>query len=288
MHNEIFYTNKKIKKDIKLAVLSDIHYCYPDYKINIFSKLVKQIKKNQPDYICIVGDILDEANCTNIDDLVNFFKEISIIAPVIIVIGNRDQKIFNYQTKKWEFFQNKNLFQAFNKLNNVFFLDDNTYEDENNNISFYGINLPYEHYEIKKESYESFTTAINKLKCNLKKTSYNITLLHSPINIYNFIKKNPTHNLNKTDLILNGHMHNGCLPFIFTNPFNKIFKSSVSLISPFRTLFPQFAQGKVYGHKDGYIYQGVIKFSKIAKHFSKFDFIYAKKVQFITIKKSSS
>ncbi len=59
MYNEDFYTNKDIK-DIKIALLSDIHYS-PNYNLKIFEKLTTQIKNNIPNYICILGDILDNS-----------------------------------------------------------------------------------------------------------------------------------------------------------------------------------------------------------------------------------
>ena len=80
-------------------------------------------------------------------------------------------------------------------------------------------------------------------------------------------------------------MHNGCVPYIFTKPFNKIFKSSISLINPLRKFFQPYSQGRIYKIKDGFIYEGLNKFSHSTKQFHKLDFIYQKNVQFITIKK---
>ena len=70
MHNELFKTNKNIN-DIKIALLSDIHY-HPEFNTKIFNSLLKQIKKNKPNYICIAGDILDNTNIKKIDTLIIF------------------------------------------------------------------------------------------------------------------------------------------------------------------------------------------------------------------------
>ena len=40
MHNELFYTNKKIDK-FKIAVISDIHY-YQEYKDKILCRIILQ------------------------------------------------------------------------------------------------------------------------------------------------------------------------------------------------------------------------------------------------------
>ena len=279
MHNETFYTNKNID-DIKIALISDIHY-YQKYKDKIFCRLLKQIKNNQPNYITIVGDILDSSNINDINRLINFFKDLSNIAPVIFVKGNHDEKT-GYM-HNWYFQENQLLIKELNKLKNVHFLDDTIYQDKN--ITFYGFNLSYNYYECEMESYKCFCDEVSKLKCCIPKDTYNITLIHTPINIYNFLKENKKHHLNNSDLILSGHMHNGCLPFIISHPLNKLFKTSRGLISPNRSLFPKYAQGRVYEEHEGYIYEGVTKLSHSTKYFHNFDIFFQKNVEFITIKK---
>ena len=285
MHNEYFYTTKNIPKDIKIALMSDIHYHYPNYNLKILISLIKQLKSNIPDYICITGDILDTTACKNIQELINFLNEITRIAPTIVVLGNHDEK--SKKNNKWQKVRNEELITSFKHIKNLHFLDDKTFTDKNNNITFYGFNFSFKHYEIDNETYESFEKEANKLNGTLPSNTYNVTLFHSPINIYNFIKNNPKHNLNKTDLILSGHMHNGCLPYFITRFLNKTFKTTRTLISPLRTFFPKNAQGKIPKIKDGYVHQGIIKFSKTSKPFNKLDYLYQKKVQFINIKKSS-
>ena len=80
-------------------------------------------------------------------------------------------------------------------------------------------------------------------------------------------------------------MHNGCLPFTLSYIINKLFKSSRGLISPTRKIFPKYAQGRIY-ERGGYVYQGIMKLSHSTKFFNYFDFIFQKKVQFITIKQN--
>ena len=93
---------------------------------------------------------------------------------------------------------------------------------------------------------------------------------------------------NKCDLILSGHMHNGCLPYWFSKFINKTFKTSRSIISPLRTILPKYSQGKIYNDiKDGFVYEGINKLSKCTKNFHKFDFIYSKNIQLLTIKKNT-
>lgn len=278
MHTEIFTTKKDIK-ETKIALLSDIHY-HSNYNQKIFDNIITQIKNNKPDYINIAGDILDSSNTKNLDKLKNFLEQLSKIAPTIVVIGNHDEKMG--QMHKWKFEPSKRLIELLNSIPNIHLLRDETYTKDN--ITFYGIDFSYQYYEKDFETYESFCNELKDKKCNIPKDTYNIMLIHTPINIYNFLKKNPNHKLNNSDLILSGHMHNGCLPFWISNTLNKLFKTSRSIISPTRKIFPKYAQGRIY-EKDGYVYEGLMKFSNSTKIFNKIDFIYHKQVTFITIKK---
>ena len=283
MHKEFFYTNKNIN-EFTIALISDIHYSYPNYNINFFYKIITQLKNNKPNYICVCGDILDDSKYTQLEELKNFFNEIARIAPVIVVLGNHDNKTGNLW--KWKELNNKELLTMFKHVKNLHLLNDSTFID--NNICFYGFNLSFHHYEVEDESYNSFTKETNELKTKLYNKYYNITLFHSPINIYNFIRNNPKHELNKTDLILSGHMHNGLLPFCITNFINKAFNSTRSLVAPSKTLFPKYAQGRVEDVKYGYVYEGVSKLSDSTKFFHTFNNLYKTNVEFITIKKDNN
>ena len=279
MYNEYFNTNKKIP-DVKIALMSDIHYA-PKYKTKILDDLYNQIIENKPDYICITGDILDNALYKKLDPLIKWFEDLAKISPVIIVYGNHDTK--KGYRHHWEEEQNSHLRNILNNIDNIHFLEDKTWQD--NNIVFYGYNPSYKYYEIDREKYSSFCHEMDKTHCPFKEDNYNILLIHTPINIYKYIQNNPNTNLAKTDLILSGHTHNGCIPFCITRFFNKYFKTTRSLINPVRIFFAKYTQGKVYEKPEGFIHQAIIKFAYSTKFYSKFDFFYQKKVEFINIKR---
>lgn len=279
---EIFKTNKNIK-ELNLAVISDIHY-YDNFNQKTFDTIINQIKEKKPDYTCIVGDILDDSSCENLEKLENFLTTLSNITPIIAVIGNHDEKTGSMW--KWKNKKNEKLLTILKSNKNIRFLEDETYTKDN--ITFYGFNPSYYYYEKSKEKYEVFEKEANELKSNLPKNTYNITLIHTPINIYTFIKNNPKHFLNNTDLILSGHMHNGCLPSFITKPINKLFKTTRSIIAPKKTLFPKYAQGRVHKIKDGYIYEGITKLANSTKGFHKFNSLYKTQVKFIKIKSTKN
>ena len=280
MNQEIFYTKKNIK-DINIALLSDIHY-HPKFNNKIFEKILKQTKNSNVSYITIVGDLIDSSDIKEFESLNSFLKELASIAPTIVILGNHEEKAgFIHH---WHHYKNEKFLNMLKSIKNLYLLEDSTYNDKN--ITFYGFNTSYKYYNDDEESYESFCNEMNQIKPSLDRNKFNITLIHSPMNIYTYLEKNPENELNKSDLILSGHMHNGCLPLWITKLINKTFKSTRSLISPSRSLFPKFAQGRNY-QKNGYIYQGLSKFSYSTKLFHIFDKLYSKNITIITIKKDA-
>ena len=82
MYNETFNTSKNVS-DIKIALLSDIHY-YPKYNTKILDRLLKQIQDNKPNYLCIAGDILDFTNITDFSKIINWLKKITSICDSVL------------------------------------------------------------------------------------------------------------------------------------------------------------------------------------------------------------
>ena len=277
MHKEIFYTDKDINV-FRLAVFSDLHY-YENYSKKLLNKIVKQVRDSKADYILILGDILDSSDCVELDGLRDFLTTLASITTTIVIVGNHDAK--EGYRHHWNSNHNEELMKLLKSIDNLHCLDDSNYTV--NGINFYGFNMSYDYYD-KNEPYEMFEEEIKDINPKLNDKNYNITLVHSPINIYKFLKRNINHELNKTDLILSGHMHNGCLPYWFSNMINKAFHTSRSFASPDHSYFPKYGQGRVY-ERDGYIYQGISKFSHSTQLFSLFDWIYVKKITIIDVKK---
>ena len=114
-HIETFTTNK-INKDIKIALLSDIHY-HDRFSTRLLNKLTKQIKNSQPDYICLVGDIVDQVKYKKLDKLITFLSNISTIAPIICVLGHHDQK--SGSLWNWHYDNHNLLIESLQKIPNL-------------------------------------------------------------------------------------------------------------------------------------------------------------------------
>jgi len=243
--NKIY--NLKNKINAQIVLISDIHF-YDENDLKRLNKVLHQIKKINPDYICIPGDLTDISNIKDENKLIDWLKELSNISKVIISIGNHEfyinkaKKIFGLNTK---------LLNKIKNINNLYLLD-----NENkiiDNINFIGLTIPMEYYY---NNNVDFNMCLKYIKTNKK--YYNILLCHSPINIS---KKEIIYKI-KVDLILCGHMHGGITPRIL----RPIFKNR-GIISPRYKLFPKIAYGHLkINNTDIIISSGVTVISHINKY----------------------
>lgn len=267
----------------KIALFSDIHYD-KDYDIMIFTKIINNLKENNPNFICISGDIIDyssmiEEEC--IDKLKDFIKQLSLIAPTIVTLGNHDisNRIKNKRIKgnikainEW--------FLNLNKIENVYYLYNKSII--RNELCFTSYNPPHEYYGIGQEDAKLFASNIDE-EINLKPSYYNILLCHSPISVFKTEVLKKSKELKKVNLILSGHMHNGLVFKLFDK------KGNVGLISPTKTLFPKYARGlssKMLEKKQIYLVVsgGVVKLSNTnSKLLSRFNKFYPISVDYINI-----
>lgn len=75
---------------LKIAHLSDLHFPYT--KIDT-EKLIKALKKEQPDLIFLSGDQMDAAEPTRTQEAQAFLKRLPAIAPTYAIEGNHDNKV---------------------------------------------------------------------------------------------------------------------------------------------------------------------------------------------------
>ena len=250
-----YYVKAAINK--KVVVISDIHYynCKDKKKL---TKVLYKIKLLKPDFICIPGDLVDEAKIYDENELINWLSILKDIAKVIISLGNHELFI----TKKHVKTINQALIDRINKIDNVVILDNTIYKCDN--INFIGITMPFEYYYQYNEDKNYFIDFFNK---QFKKIDggYNILLCHSPISIS---KREVLDNLiigKKLDLILCGHMHGGITP-----NFLKKFLKGRGLISPRRTILQRNCYGYSKINRTHFVISSGIT---IASHLNRFKFL---------------
>lgn len=268
-------SSKKLKKDITFIHIGDIHY-NETTSTKKLEYIKYAIEDAHPDYIFITGDLLDRPKITKnkekIKLLVSWLNSLGSIAKVFISLGNHD--IILEEDYKF--------FNKLNDINNIYVLNNQSYEDKNIFIS--GFTLPTNYYyNIEKHEDENalLETLQNNfnLVTNLPKKKYKVALIHSPILLS---EKKVVEKLKEYDLILSGHMHNGLIPRIL----DKIIKNNYGLISPDKRFFAKNTRGKI---KTKYyiiiITGGITKLSTSStKILSKLNGLYPISINKITVK----
>lgn len=283
---ESTFYNKNVNEDIKIVGIGDIH----------ISKLVgeKDIKKIynavydiNPDYICILGDIVDSPKELTKEESINNLKLLiklcSSIAPTMIILGSHD---FFYEKPGVTFnsYDDTGIWATISKTPNVFLLNDKIFRDSRIIIGGYlqkvdsYIHPTDKHLENPNAYYNDFKNNPSLYK-GLPKDLPKILLTHSPEPIRN---DNVEDLLSIYDVILTGHYHNGCIP-----PFlNNIYPKNAGIITPRKKLFPKYARG-VFKLKNGayLVYSGGwVKLSSSAPIIlHPFDMIYNRQMDVITL-----
>lgn len=260
--------NKKI--NTKIVSLADIHY-YEKKDLKRLNKVLDQVKIINPDYIVLPGDFIDKAEIKEEKLFIDYLNKLASITKVIIGVGNHDITSRNERQYK----VNTELFDKIKKINNLIFLDDDIYEE--NNIRFIGITLPHRYYKELNEEGTYLVEYLNEHHKAYDSDKYNLLICHSPIITLKYYDKI---NLFKTiDLSLFGHMHGGLMPKCI-----RFLTSDRGLISPRFKIFPKYAFGYVKDKK-AIISSGVTKLSHTNK-FRKLNFLYGSEITVINIKTS--
>ena len=233
VHKDIIY-NSKTTKDITLIHISDIHFNQKT-KEKKLNQIKEEIYKNNPDYVVITGDTIDESSVIKdklrIKKLLVFLTDIAKFTKVIISLGNHDI----FKNDDYKFFKN------LNGLKNIYVLNNDSYVDESIYISGFTLPTSYYYNITKNESKEILLEHLKKQKkltTNLPVFLPKVSLIHSPTKLPD---KDILNILKEYDLLLSGHTHNGMVPKLL----NKVFKANQGIIAPNKRIFPEIARGKI-------------------------------------------
>lgn len=221
--------------DAKILLFSDIHYTGIKDRKKI-EKLINKANTYEVDYICITGDMLETYIINNEIDsnyFIDFLTRLTNISKVVISLGNHD----TIDRDKRKIYK-KDFWNKVAAINNLYFLNNNGMLVDN--IYFYGFTQSKDYYyKYKSENAKLMLRDIdNNGVVNNLPNNYRILLMHSPIRLDNNDVKTK---LDKYDLILSGHMHNGLvLPII-----DEIIPNDIGFIAPNKTLFPKYSRGMV-------------------------------------------
>lgn len=246
----------KIKKEVTLFFISDLHYDHPN-DLKKYHFITKEIEKNIPNFLIIGGDLLDSAKPNKGERLLELIQLWAQKTTILIILGNHDTTIC---TPKETYYKNTSFWNPLKKIPNVFLLDNQIYETKE--IRWIGITLPFSVYYDHQESTNSLIQYMNtyhqKIESNQK---MNILLIHSLLGLNHPSNMLKMPYFQTIDFVLSGHTHNGCVPRLL----EPIFQNR-GLISPRKTLFPPFVRGTFrYQNTTFIISGGITKLSKRSK-----------------------
>lgn len=210
---------KNLKIGQKVLFLSDMHN-------HVYGKdnddLLNAIRKEEPDYIWIGGDMLVGKSGISYQTALAFVKQLPVICPVYYANGNHEQRMKeipeNYDLSYEEY--KKELVEA-----GVHFLENNSeiLEWDGLKVKLTGLEIPlgcYLHWHKDELTTEEIVKRIGKRD----EECYEILLAHNPSFSKQYMQWG-------ADLILSGHLHGGIVRI----------PGVVGAISPSFEIFPKYS-----------------------------------------------
>ena len=238
-NNRIY--NSKVNHDLKITTLSDLHISQ-EVKEETTDFLKYQVAKERPDYICLLGDLVDSPKDLEREksrnQLTNLLKSLSGLSPVCLILGSHDyvidevtKKVYDYKEEYWS---------EVNKLPDVHLLNNEIYQDKTIFIMGYFLSMPY-YYNLEKyakEDVEYFYQELltfPQLYQNIPENIPTLALVHSP----DIVKYSPNVKLlSDYDVIASGHYHEGCMPAILDD-----LPGVRGIVGPRKAWLPKRARG---------------------------------------------
>lgn len=220
-------------KNIRALFISDLHNCSYG-KENI--RLLNAIKKSNPDFILIGGDVFNGISKMNNSNAKSFVKVISKNYKVIYALGNHEFRFYLYPD---DFPGNKDEFEKLLNDCQVTLLD-----NEQTRINIKGIDIDIYGLTIERKYYKRFkseTMPYDYTKSMLPEKNdgvFSILLAHNPKYFIEYCDFG-------ADLILSGHYHGGLVRF-----------GKQGVASPTFDLFPKYSYGLIKNKKSKMIVSG--------------------------------
>lgn len=203
-------TNKKLTEDKKIILLTDLHGCQHG-KDN--EKLVAKINEENPNFICISGDMTVK-NGKNTERILKLLKVLANDYPIYYAPGNHEIRMPAYEEYKEEL-----------KKMGVRYLENQSVEVAED-LQIIGLDLG-EYWYHKCWQKRNFTSEeMNQMVGVCEEEKFQLLLAHNPEYFPQYTKWG-------ADLTLSGHLHGGIaiLPILG------------GVISPSLRLFPKYDAG---------------------------------------------
>ena len=199
---------QKVVDDIYAKFYSDLHYV-PGDDLSFLRRSIDRIMIEEPHYIFFLGDLINEASYT-VDELKKVYEllyKMAKYSKLIMVLGNHDQLVKD-DNGKWVDFYNVNFV---NELKNTgaIVLQNEYFEDDK--VLVYGTRFSGDYYEQREPTSDFLETM--KLADFRNSDKFNILMEHSPKHTFDKQTIKICEGLKDADLTLEGHYHNGCIPW---------------------------------------------------------------------------
>lgn len=238
---------KKIPRDMKLLIISDIHASKEIGWENL-AAVKDMVNMDDINQIVIPGDIVNDVTTLRDQEFKEMLKtnltNITQGKPTVVSYGNHDLMTKNrngfWAPGKKELLKETleelphfHLVRAGKKIN----IDGLNYSACSPNFSY------YENSQKSKKDRESTEDYTQIFYSNYKDdlfdaAEFNIFLTHEPQSIIKLSEEKGACIQPNTDMVVSGHMHNGLLPNLLQK-----FARNHGIISPQMQLFPKYAQG---------------------------------------------
>lgn len=194
--------NHKISKNARFVFLTDMHGRYFSDTLfgRDFSKLIRMIDSQKPDFVIIGGDMIVSKHVIKIDEAFELVRELTKKYKVYYCIGNHEARLDWDDENDTPY--SLSVFKEKIKECDAIILDNDAVYLNDHNIQISGVSLKQKYYNKKI----SVTPSVDELKSLYKSRddAFNIMCAHNPEYAVEYRKLNP-------DLILSGHMHGGLL-----------------------------------------------------------------------------
>lgn len=210
--------SSKIKVSQKIILLTDLHGCTHG-KQN--GKLVRMIREQNPDYVCIAGDMTVK-NGFYMEEIADLLKVLRKQCPVYYAPGNHEIRMPEYETYK-----------SMLQQSHVQYLENDSIVI-GGNVIIYGLDLPEYWYHKCWQKRDMKQEVLEELMGECREDCFSILLAHNPEYFPSYAKWG-------ADLTLSGHVHGGIMRL----------PKLGGVISPNLRLFPQYDAGQFEenGHK---------------------------------------
>lgn len=226
-------TNKDLyHNELIILCLTDLHYT-KNFNPQILPFLLDKVKEIKPDYICFLGDLVDD---DSYDVVIDWLKKLAHVAPVYFVYGNHDLE--HYRIENYKYRVKSTLPGEIKKeISNIYNLRvlKNNKVDYQGPLCFCGTNFYH------ATQFDNFIKYLNRNTPSLDDDHFNILLSHNPGIMKPEVFSKLNNNYQGVNLILSGHTHNGLIP----PKIDKAISGTTGLFLGTDGVFPKYTRNNV-------------------------------------------